>query len=65
MAVELKEMEILSLKEDGGLWTKTYDQMPLQTVQAILISFTIVQTLILIAIMTYMFKFAMNGIYWS
>ena len=65
LTIEIKEMGVLAQKENGDLWIDTYDQMPLQTVQAILISFSIIQTLLLATIMIYMFRFAMQGIRWS
>ena len=58
-------MEVLSLKEDGNLWAKTYDTMPVTTVQAILIAFTVVQLMMIAFIMVQMFKFTLNGISWS
>ena len=30
--IELKEMDLLSAKDDGLHWTRTYDTMPLQSV---------------------------------
>ena len=63
--IELKEMDLLSAKEDGILWERAYEQMPLQSVQAILISFSVVQLLMMLAIIGYLFKFAQNGIDWS
>ena len=65
MTVEFKEMEVLSLKEEGELWVTKYEQMPLSAVQAILVSFFSVQVLLLSLIMYYMIKFAQCGIYWS
>ena len=32
LTIECKEMEVLALKEDGNLWAKTYDTMPVTTV---------------------------------
>lgn len=55
---EVKQMEILAEKQDGALWEQTYDSMPLQSVQAIVISFAVVQLLVLLAIMGHLFKFA-------
>lgn len=40
--IELKEMDVLALKDGGQIWEREYDSMPLQSVQAILISFSIV-----------------------
>ena len=60
--IELKEMDVLSVKENGQLWESTYDQMPLQSVQAVLISFMVVQLLTLVAVLGYLFRFAQNGI---
>ena len=65
VVIEHKEMDVMALKEGGTLWEKTYDQMPLQSVQAILISFSTVQLLIVFAILGYLFRFAQNGIQWS
>lgn len=40
--IELKEMEIMGAKDNGQIWEREYDSMPLQSVQAILISFSVV-----------------------
>lgn len=40
--IELKEMDILAIKDNGQIWEREYDSMPLQSVQAILISFSVV-----------------------
>lgn len=58
-------MDLLALKDDGQLWAKLYNSMPLQSVQAIVISFSVVQILMLIAILYYLFRFAQSGIQWS
>ena len=56
--IELKEMDIMAIKDGGQLWEREYDSMPLQSVQAILISFSIVQLLMMTAILGYLFRFA-------
>ena len=56
--IELKEMDIMAIKDGGQLWEREYDSMPLQSVQAILISFSIVQFLMMTAILGYLFRFA-------
>ena len=63
--IELKEMDIMAIKDGGQLWEREYDSMPLQSVQAILISFSIVQLLMMTAILGYLFRFAQKGIQWS
>ena len=63
--IELKEMDIMAIKDGGQIWEREYDSMPLQSVQAILISFSIVQLLMMTAILGYLFRFAQNGIQWS
>ena len=40
--IELKEMDLLSIKDNGYMWDREYKSMPLQSVQAILISFSVV-----------------------
>ena len=40
--IELKEMDLLSIKDNGMMWDREYKSMPLQSVQAILISFSVV-----------------------
>ena len=65
IVIELKEMDLLALRDGGQLWEKQYDSMPLQSVQAILISFAVVQLLMMFAVLGYLFRFAQNGIQWS
>ena len=65
LIIEMREMDVLALKDNGQLWANQYDQMPLQSVQAILISFSVVQILMMLAIMGYLFRFAQQGIQWS
>ncbi len=55
---ELKEMDVLADKDNGQLWNSAYDDVPPQAVQAILVSFSIVQLLLMAAILYYLFKFA-------
>lgn len=62
IVIELKEMNMLSVRENGQLWERAYNSMPLQSVQAVLISFSTVQILILIAVLGYLFRIAQNGI---
>ena len=65
LIVEVREMDVLALKDNGQLWANRHNGMPLQSVQAIVISFAVVQLLMMVAIMWYIFKFAQNGIQWS
>ena len=65
LLVELKEMDVLAQKDNGQIWAAQYDQMPLQSVQAILISFGVIQMLMMASILAYLFRFAQAGIQWS
>lgn len=58
-------MDVLALKDNGQLWANRHNQMPLQSVQAIVISFAVVQLLMMVAIMWYLFRFSQSGIQWS
>jgi len=62
LIIEVREMELLSLKDGGQIWASLYNNMPLASVQAITISFSVVQILMMMTIVGYMFRFAQNGI---
>ena len=63
--IELKEMDVLAAKDNGYDFDKQYDQMNPSTVQAVMVSFAVVQILLLLVICYYLFRFGQKGILWS
>ena len=63
--IELKEMDVLAAKDNGYDFDKQYDQMNPSTVQAVMVSFAVIQILLILVIVYFLFRFGQKGILWS
>ena len=50
-------MDVLAAKDNGYDFDKQYDQMNPSTVQAVMVSFAVVQIVLLLVICYYLFRF--------